>query len=66
MYVHLDKELEIKQLRKKQVPKAHPMPDFSRPFVMERSVKPQTVPIEPKFTPAVCKRPSMFYLTMAV
>uniref|UniRef100_J3M616 TPX2 C-terminal domain-containing protein n=1 Tax=Oryza brachyantha TaxID=4533 RepID=J3M616_ORYBR len=32
---HLDEELEIEQLRKEQVPKAHPMLDFSRPFVMK-------------------------------
>uniref|UniRef100_A0A0E0FDF6 RRM domain-containing protein n=1 Tax=Oryza meridionalis TaxID=40149 RepID=A0A0E0FDF6_9ORYZ len=38
----LDEELEIKQLRKEQVPRAHPMPDFSKPFVPKRSVKPQT------------------------
>ncbi|KAF0887676.1 hypothetical protein E2562_002372 [Oryza meyeriana var. granulata] len=45
----LDEEIEIKQLRKEQVPRAHPMPDFSKPFVPKRSVKPQTVPREPKF-----------------
>ncbi|EAZ20977.1 hypothetical protein OsJ_36630 [Oryza sativa Japonica Group] len=32
----LDEELEIKQLRKEQVPRAHPMPDFSKPFVPKR------------------------------
>ncbi|CAD6267295.1 unnamed protein product [Miscanthus lutarioriparius] len=29
----LDEEIEINQLRKEQVPRAHPMPDFSKPFV---------------------------------
>ncbi|CAM0949393.1 unnamed protein product [Alopecurus aequalis] len=45
----MDEEIEIKVLRKEQVPRAHPMPDFSRPFVPKRSVKPQTVPREPRF-----------------
>ncbi|KAM0862327.1 hypothetical protein ACQ4PT_045327 [Festuca glaucescens] len=45
----MDEEIEIKQLRKEQVPRAIPMPDFSRPFVPKRSVKPQTVPREPRF-----------------
>ncbi|KAM3272530.1 hypothetical protein ACQJBY_042578 [Aegilops geniculata] len=45
----LDEEIEIKLLRKEQVPRAHPMPDFSRPFMPKRSVKPQTVPREPRF-----------------
>uniref|UniRef100_A0ACD5XN17 Uncharacterized protein n=1 Tax=Avena sativa TaxID=4498 RepID=A0ACD5XN17_AVESA len=45
----IDEEIEIKQLRKEQVPRAHPMPDFSKPFVPKRSVKPQTVPREPRF-----------------
>ncbi|PNT62464.1 targeting protein for Xklp2 isoform X2 [Brachypodium distachyon] len=45
----MDEEVEIKQLRKEQVPKAHPMPDFSKPFLPKRSVKPQTVPREPRF-----------------
>ncbi|KAK1627112.1 hypothetical protein QYE76_001427 [Lolium multiflorum] len=45
----MDEEIEIKQLRKEQVPKAIPMPDFSRPFMPKRSVKPQTVPREPRF-----------------
>jgi hypothetical protein len=34
--VQLDEEIEIKQLRKEQVPRAHPMPDFSKPFVPKR------------------------------
>uniref|UniRef100_J3NEF1 TPX2 C-terminal domain-containing protein n=1 Tax=Oryza brachyantha TaxID=4533 RepID=J3NEF1_ORYBR len=51
----LDEELEIKQLRKEQVPRAHPMPDFSRPFVPKRSVKPQTVPREPKLHPRLSR-----------
>ncbi|CAN6329556.1 unnamed protein product [Urochloa humidicola] len=45
----VDEEIEIKQLRKQQVPRAHPMPDFTRPFKPKRSVKPQTIPKEPKF-----------------
>ncbi|XP_040245299.3 uncharacterized protein [Aegilops tauschii subsp. strangulata] len=45
----LDEEIEIKLLRKEQVPRAHPMPDFSKPFMPKRSVKPQTVPREPRF-----------------
>uniref|UniRef100_A0ACD5Y6R8 Uncharacterized protein n=1 Tax=Avena sativa TaxID=4498 RepID=A0ACD5Y6R8_AVESA len=45
----MDEEIEIKQLRKEQVPRAHPMPDFSKPFVPKKSVKPQTVPREPRF-----------------
>uniref|UniRef100_A0A0A8ZY10 TPX2 C-terminal domain-containing protein n=1 Tax=Arundo donax TaxID=35708 RepID=A0A0A8ZY10_ARUDO len=32
----VDKEIEIKQLRKELVPRAHPMPDFTRPFVPKR------------------------------
>jgi hypothetical protein len=34
--VQVDEEIEIKQLRKEQVPRAHPMPDFSKPFVPKR------------------------------
>ncbi|GJN35277.1 hypothetical protein PR202_gb24029 [Eleusine coracana subsp. coracana] len=45
----MDEEIEIKQLRKEQVPRAHPMPDFTKPFVPKRSVKPHTIPREPKF-----------------
>ncbi|KAI4987289.1 hypothetical protein ZWY2020_020089 [Hordeum vulgare] len=45
----LDEEIEVKLLRKEQVPRAHPMPDFSRPFLPKRSAKPQTVPREPRF-----------------
>ncbi|CAD6269707.1 unnamed protein product [Miscanthus lutarioriparius] len=40
----LDEEIEIKQ-----VPRAHPMPDFSKPFVPKRSVKLPTIPREPRF-----------------
>ena len=32
----MDEEIEIKQLRKEQVPRAHPMPDFTRPFAPKR------------------------------
>ncbi|TVU49574.1 hypothetical protein EJB05_00887, partial [Eragrostis curvula] len=32
----MDEEIEIKQLRKEQVPRAHPMPDFTKPFVPKR------------------------------
>ncbi|PWZ33849.1 Protein TPX2 [Zea mays] len=46
-----DEEVEIKQMRKQQVPRAHPMPDFSKPFVPKRSVKLPTVPREPRFQP---------------
>ncbi|KAK3140069.1 hypothetical protein QOZ80_5AG0395150 [Eleusine coracana subsp. coracana] len=45
----MDEEIEIKHLRKEQVPRAHPMPDFTKPFVPKRSVKPHTIPREPKF-----------------
>jgi hypothetical protein len=34
--VQADEEIEIKQMRKQQVPRAHPMPDFSKPFVPKR------------------------------
>ncbi|KAG8093048.1 hypothetical protein GUJ93_ZPchr0012g21922 [Zizania palustris] len=51
----LDEEIEIKQLRKEQVPRAHPMPDFSRPFVPKRSQKPQTVPREPRLHPRITR-----------
>lgn len=34
----MDEENEIKQLRKEQVVKAHPMPDFTKPFVPKRYV----------------------------
>jgi hypothetical protein len=34
--VQMDEEIEIKQLRKEQVPRAHPMPDFSKPFMPKR------------------------------
>ncbi|CAN6338704.1 unnamed protein product [Urochloa humidicola] len=47
----VDEEIEIKQLRKQQVPRAHPMPDFTRPFLPKKSVKPQTIPREPRFHP---------------
>ena len=36
IFVQMDEEIEIKVLRKEQVPRAHPMPDFSRPFVPKR------------------------------
>jgi hypothetical protein len=32
----VDEEIEIKQLRKELVQRAHPMPDFTRPFVPKR------------------------------
>ncbi|XP_062204439.1 microtubule-destabilizing protein 60-like isoform X2 [Phragmites australis] len=54
----VDEEIEIKQLRKEQVPRAHPMPDFTRPFVPKRSVKPQTIPREPKFHPRLMRHVS--------
>ncbi|KAL6846987.1 hypothetical protein ACP4OV_022840 [Aristida adscensionis] len=54
----LDEEIEIKQLRKEQVPRAHPMPDFTKPFVPKRSVKPQTIPREPKFQPRLMRQNS--------
>ncbi|XP_062202060.1 microtubule-destabilizing protein 60-like [Phragmites australis] len=47
----MDEEIDIKQLRKEQVPRAHPMPDFTRPIVPKRSEKPQTIPREPRFHP---------------
>uniref|UniRef100_A0A0A9KV90 Uncharacterized protein n=1 Tax=Arundo donax TaxID=35708 RepID=A0A0A9KV90_ARUDO len=31
------------------------MPDFTRPFVPKRSVKPQTIPREPKFQPRLMR-----------
>ncbi|WVZ90914.1 hypothetical protein U9M48_037167 [Paspalum notatum var. saurae] len=51
----LDEELEIKQLRKEQVLRAHPMPDFTRPFAPKRSLKPQTIPREPRFHPRLMR-----------
>ncbi|CAL5092834.1 unnamed protein product [Urochloa decumbens] len=54
----VDEEIEIKQLRKQQVPRAHPMPDFTRPFMPKRSVKPQTIPREPKFHPRLMRHVS--------
>ncbi|XP_072148561.1 uncharacterized protein [Setaria viridis] len=51
----VDEEFEIKQLRKEQVPRAHPMPDFTRPFVPKRSVKPKTIPREPRFQPRLMR-----------
>jgi hypothetical protein len=36
LFVQMDEEIEIKQLRKEQVPRAIPMPDFSRPFMPKR------------------------------
>ncbi|KAJ1265975.1 hypothetical protein BS78_08G115500 [Paspalum vaginatum] len=51
----LDEEIEIKQLRKEQVIRAHPMPDFTRPFAPKRSVKPQTIPREPRFHPRLMR-----------
>jgi hypothetical protein len=35
-FVQADEEIEIKYMRKQQVPRAHPMPDFSKPFVPKR------------------------------
>ncbi|KAG2630213.1 hypothetical protein PVAP13_3KG498000 [Panicum virgatum] len=54
----VDEEIEIKQLRKEQVPRAHPMPDFTRPFVPKRSLKPQTIPREPRFHPRLMRHVS--------
>ncbi|CAL4905700.1 unnamed protein product [Urochloa decumbens] len=54
----VDEEIEIKQLRKQQVPRAHPMPDFTRPFQPKRSVKPQTIPREPRFHPRLMRHVS--------
>jgi len=54
----VDEEIEIKQLRKEQVPRAHPMPDFTKPFVPKRSVKPQTIPREPRFHPRLMRHVS--------
>jgi hypothetical protein len=34
--LQMEEEIEIKQLRKGTVPKAHPMPDFTKPFVPKR------------------------------
>jgi hypothetical protein len=34
--LQMEEEIEIKQLRKETVPKAHPMPDFTKPFVPKR------------------------------
>jgi hypothetical protein len=34
--LQVDEEIEIKQLRKEQVHRAHPVPDFSRPFEPKR------------------------------
>ncbi|KAG0521380.1 hypothetical protein BDA96_08G155500 [Sorghum bicolor] len=52
----VDEEIEIKQLRKEQVPRAHPMPDFSKPFVPKRSVKLPTIPREPRFHSRLMRR----------
>ncbi|XP_025806967.1 uncharacterized protein LOC112885596 [Panicum hallii] len=54
----VDEEIEIKQLRKELVQRAHPMPDFTRPFVPKRSVKPQTIPREPRFHPRLMRHVS--------
>ncbi|KAG2621666.1 uncharacterized protein LOC120666568 isoform X2 [Panicum virgatum] len=54
----VDEEIEIKQFWKEQVPRAHPMPDFTRPFVPKRSVKPQTIPREPRFHPRLMRHVS--------
>ncbi|XP_042447443.1 uncharacterized protein LOC122032236 [Zingiber officinale] len=45
----LSEEEEIRRLRRELVPKAQPMPYFDRPFVPKRSMKPQTIPKEPRF-----------------
>jgi hypothetical protein len=34
--LQMGEELEIKQLRKETVPRAHPMPDITKPFVPKR------------------------------
>ncbi|PIN15645.1 hypothetical protein CDL12_11710 [Handroanthus impetiginosus] len=52
----LAEEEEIKRLRKKQVPKAQPMPYFDRPLIPRRSVKHPTIPKEPKFHLHQCKK----------
>uniref|UniRef100_A0A804LQX3 TPX2 C-terminal domain-containing protein n=1 Tax=Zea mays TaxID=4577 RepID=A0A804LQX3_MAIZE len=51
-----DEEIEIKYMRKQQVPRAHPMPDFSKPFVPKRSVKLPTIGREPRFHPRLMRR----------
>lgn len=45
----LEEEEETKRLRRELVPRARPMPHFSRSFIPKRSTRPQTIPKEPRF-----------------
>nr|AQX44124.1 hypothetical protein [Apostasia odorata] len=52
----LEKEEEIKRLRRKLIPRAQLMPYFDRPFIPKRSTKPETVPKEPRFHAGSCSK----------